>query len=31
MEIDPFVWLVIGLMSTFAVVLGAVALYSRSK
>lgn len=31
MELDPFIWLVIGLMSTFAVVLGAVSLYSRSK
>ncbi len=31
MEMHPFVWFVVGLMSTFAVVLGGVALISRSK
>lgn len=31
MELDPFIWFVIGLMGTFAVVLGGVSLYSRSK
>lgn len=31
MELDPFIWFVVGLMGTFAVVLGGVALYSRSK
>lgn len=31
MEMHPFVWFVVGLMTTFAVVLGGVALISRSK
>lgn len=31
MELDPFIWLVVGVMGTFAAVLGAVSLYSRSK
>ena len=31
MEMHPFVWCVVGLMTTFAVVLGGVALISRSK
>ena len=31
MQLDPFVWLVVALMSTFAAVLGVVSLYSRKK
>ncbi len=31
MELDPFVWFAVGVIGTFAVVLGSVALYSRSK
>lgn len=31
MQLDPFIWLAIGVVSSFAVVLGAVSLYSRTK
>lgn len=30
-SLDPFVWLVVGAMATFAIVLGGVALFTRQS